>query len=168
MPFSYFHSMKKNKIIIAIVAVTGALVITAFGFPSVPEQQTSFSDKYWVLESSSIVPAADLNLDGKPDASLFAIMEECDKDDAEMFKSNGKYMTHHGNNKCNDNEEEVIESGTWTYAPATKQITIHQIDVEQPQVTTIRELSANRMVAVREFTSTDGKKHTITGTYKTK
>jgi len=166
--FSYFYSMKKNPIIVALTAVTGALMITAFGLPSAPEQQTSFSDKYWVLESSSIVPAADLNLDGKPDATLFAIMEECDKDDAEMFKSNGKMMTHHGNNKCNDNEDEVTETGTWTYAPATKQITIHQIDVEQPQIATIKELSSNKMVAVREFTDTNGKKHTITGTYKLK
>lgn len=143
-------------------------MITAFGFPSAPQQQASFSDKYWVLESSSIVPAADLNLDGKPDASLFEIMEECDKDDAEMFKSNGKYMTHHGNNKCNSDEEEVIESGTWKYDAAAKKITIHQIDVEQPQVATIKELSANKMVVVREFTYTDGKKHVITGTYRTR
>lgn len=160
--------MKKSPTIVALTALTGALVITAFGLPSIPEQQTSFSDKYWILESSSIVPAADLNLDGKPDADLHAIMEECDKDDAEMFKSNGKLMTHHGNNKCNDDEEEVIESGTWKYDAAAKQITILQADVEKQLVTTIKELTANKMVAVQEFTDADGKKHVITGTYRTK
>lgn len=157
--------MKNSKLIILTAAVAGTLIFTGFG---APVQQPSFSDKYWVLESSSIVPAADMNLDGKPDADMRDIMEDCDKDDAEMFRSDGKMVTHHGTNKCDSDEEEIIESGTWKYNPATKQITSHQIGMEEILVTTIKELTASKMVAVYNFTSTDGQKHTITGTYRLK
>lgn len=163
--FLYFHLMKTNKTIFSIAAVTGTLMITAF---NAPKQQPAFSDKYWMLESSSIVPAVDMNLDGKPDNDLASIMEECDKDDAEMFKSDGKVITHHGTKKCDEDEAVVIESGVWKYDPATKQITSHHIGVEKPQVVTIKELTASKMVVTYEFSETNGKKHTITGTYKVK
>lgn len=160
--------MKNSKTIIAFTAVTGTLIFTAFGFRSIPEQQPSFSGKYWLLESSSIVPAADMNGDGKPDADLRDIMEDCDKDDAEMFRSDGKLMTHHGTNKCSGDEEEIVELGTWKYDPAAKQITTNQAGMEKPHVVTIKELTASKMVATFDFTSPDGQKHTITGTYKVK
>lgn len=165
----YFHLMKNSKAIIPIAAaVAGTLIFTAFGVPSMPVQQPSFSDKYWVMESSTIVPAADMNGDGKPDADLRDILEDCDKDDAEMFRSDGKLMTHHGTKKCDSDEEEITEMGTWKYDPATKQITTNQDGMAKPHVVTIKELTASKMVATFDFTSTDGQKHTVTGTYKVK
>lgn len=159
--------MKKNKTILTIAAVTGALAITAFNVPSIHEQQAPFADKYWILESSTVVPAVDLDMDGKPDSDIRVMLEDCDKDDAEMFKTGGKLMKHNGKDKCDEEEEDVVESGTWKYNAATKQLTSHHHDTEKPQTLTVKEVSGNKMVLVYEFTSNKGK-HVITGVYKVK
>lgn len=148
-------------------ALAGVLVFTSFGRPAATNQKAPFADKYWILESSTVVPAIDLNMDGKPDNDIRVMLEDCNKDDAEMYKTGGKLMRHNGTKKCDDEEELVEESGTWVYNADTKQITSHHYDTEKPQTVNVKEVSANRMVLTYVFKSAKGN-HTITAVLKVK
>lgn len=147
--------------------LAGGIVITAFSQPVAMDQKAPFADKYWLLESSTVVPAIDLNMDGKPDNDIRVMLEDCNKDDAEMFKTGGKLMKHNGAKKCDEDEETVEESGDWTYNAATKEITSHHYDTDKPQTVILKEVSAGKMIVSYTFKSSKGN-HTITATYKAK
>ena len=142
-------------------------VITAFSLPADPKQ-SAFTDKYWVLESSTIVPAIDVSGDGKPDNDIRAMLEDCEKDDGEMYKSGGKTFKHNGKVKCDEEDESVAESGTWKYNAATRQLTVHHYDTEKPQTLLVKEITSGKMVCTYEFTTPKGSKHLITGVFKAK
>lgn len=158
--------MKTSRIIFSVSALLSAAVITAFHLPAI-DQKAPFADKFWKLESSVVTPAVDLDMDGKADTDIRVMMEDCEKDDAEMYKSGGKVMKHNGANKCDEDDEEVLESGTWEYNATTKQLTIKHHDTRKAQTATVKEVSGNKMVVVSSFTSSKGK-HSITAVYKAK
>ena len=142
-----------------------ASLATAFTLPTI--QKAPFADKYWKLESSVVSPAIDLNMDGKADTDIRVMLEDCEKDDAEMYRTGGTVMKHEGASKCDEEDEDVSESGTWQYNAGTKQLTIKHHDTGKPQTMTVKEVSGNKMVVVSEFTSSKGK-HSITAVFKAK
>lgn len=157
--------MKTSQTLLALTIFIGASIATAFTFPA--DQKAAFADKYWILESSVVSPAIDLNMDGKADTDLRVMMEDCEKDDAEMFKTGGTVMKHEGANKCDEEDETVSESGTWQYNAATKQLTVKHHNTDKPQTMTVKEVSGNKMIVTSTFTSAKGK-HNITAIYKLK
>ncbi|NML23434.1 hypothetical protein HHL16_21320 [Pseudoflavitalea sp. G-6-1-2] len=160
--------MKPFNQLLTVSAVAATIAITAFAIPSATEQSAPFTEKFWVLESGSIVPAIDVSGDGKPDKDIRAMLEDCELDDAEMYKSGGKVMKHQGKVKCDEEDETTMESGTWKYNAATKQLTIHHYDTEKPQTLIVKEVTATKMVCTYEFTTPKGSKHLITGVFKVK
>lgn len=158
--------MKTSYTIIVIATLTGALALTAFTLPPAV-QKAPFADKYWILESSVVSPAVDLDMDGKADTDILAMIEDCEKDDAEMYKTGGTVIKHSGASKCDEEEETVSESGTWEYDAATKQLTVKHHDTRKAQTLTVKELAGNRMVVTTVFTSSKGK-HSITAVFKAK
>lgn len=157
--------MKTNQIIFSLAILSGASILTAFTFPV--DQKAPFADKYWKFESSVVTPAIDLNMDGKADSDIRVLLEDCEKDDAEMYKTGGTVMKHEGADKCDEEEETVFESGSWKYNPGTKQLTVKHHDTDKPQTMTVKEVSGNKMIVTSTFTSAKGK-HNITAVYKLK
>ncbi len=150
-----------------MATLVAVLVITAFNRTVAGKLQAPFADKYWLLESSTVVPAIDLDMDGKPDNDIRVMLEDCNKDDAEMYKTGGKIIKHNGAKKCDEDEETIEENGTWEYNAATKQLTSHHSDTDKPQTVTIQEVSATKMVATYVFKSAKAT-HTITAVFKSK
>lgn len=147
--------------------IAGALAIVSFTQPFTANQQAPFTGKYWILESSTVKPAADLDMDGKLDNDIHTLLPECDKDDAEMYRTDGKIVTHHGRNKCDEDEKPEAVTGTWKYNAATRQITSHHYDTGEPQTITLKEISGTRMVVTYEYNA--GKsKHLVTAVFKSK
>jgi len=149
-----------------LITLAIVLVIMAFGLPH-STQQAPFTGKYWVLESSTVVPAVDLTMDGKPDSDIRVMMAKCELDDAEMYKTDGKIMKDQGAKKCEEDDEQVEEVGTWKYDAGKKQFTKKHYDTDKPQVVTLKEISATKMVLTYVFKSAKGS-HTATAVYKTK
>jgi hypothetical protein len=121
---------------------------------------TPFGNKYWVTASSTISPALDLNLDGKPDTDVLQAVPKCEIDDAIKLLPDGVLMTHRGKNHCFDDEEEEEEAGTWSYNPKTKVLTLDYDDSRRPTVMTLVEISSDRIVATSTHESSKSK-HTI-------
>lgn len=157
--------MKTSQTFTALAILLSASLAAAFTLPTI--QKAPFADKFWKLESSVVSPAIDLNMDGKADSDIRIMLEDCEKDDAEMYKTGGTVMKDEGANKCDEEEEAIFESGTWKYNAGTKQLTIKHHDTRKPQTMTVKEVSGNKMVVVSEFTSSKGK-HSITAVYRTK
>ncbi|ADQ18012.1 lipocalin family protein [Leadbetterella byssophila] len=131
------------------------------------QYSSPFGNKYWIIESSTIQPALDLDLDGKPDTDILKITPACEKDDALLFRADGTILTHRGKVKCEDDEETEEETGEWTYDASSKKFTLHYFDSRKPVVATLTEISANRIVAVETHKSAKGQ-HTIKTVLKVK
>lgn len=159
--------MKTSQTLFTLAILAGASLITAFALPFNSHQKAPFADKYWIFESSVVTPAIDLDGDGKPDNDIRVMLEDCEKDDAEMFKTGGILMKHEGKNRCDEEDEVITESGTWKYDAATKQLTSKHHNTSKPQTVTVKEVTATKMVLNYVFTSAKGK-HTINAVYKAK
>ncbi|MFZ4261705.1 hypothetical protein ACFRAE_06665 [Sphingobacterium sp. HJSM2_6] len=83
-----------------------------------------FGNNYWIVESSTIHPALDLDMDGKPDTDVLILQEPCDRDDADLFRADGVILTDWGNIRCDEEEEGITETGTWKFNPQKQILTI--------------------------------------------
>ncbi len=83
-----------------------------------------FGKHYWIVESSTIVPALDVDMDGIPDTNLLIMQETCERDDADFFREDGVILTHWGEMLCDDEEEEISETGTWKFNNEKQLLTI--------------------------------------------
>ncbi len=164
------HSAGKNSRITMIVCCI-TLLVTAIAFTVKPHQTAvpSFTDKYWKIESITVSPAVDLDMDGKPDADATILLEECDRDDAEMYKSDRTIIKHAGTKKCDDDDPLEEEVGEWSYNEATKTITQTRYDSDrEPASLTVKEVSASKLVLQSSFTTTKNTVHQLTAVYKLK
>ncbi|WP_158624913.1 hypothetical protein [Gynurincola endophyticus] len=136
-------------------------ILSAFNIYS---SLSPFGNKYWLIESSTIQPALDVNMDGKPDTDLLVIREVCEKDDADLFREDGIIITHRGKVLCDEYEEEE-ETGTWLYDAKTKKMTVKKDESRKSIEYTVKEANANRIVLITQYKSANNI-HTITTTFK--
>ena len=95
----YYWGMKIVQLFAAAGIIAGTACLISF---TTAHQSPSFTGKFWKPVTMTVSPAIDLDLDGKPDTDLLANLEECDQDDAEMYKSNGKTIKHGGTGRFDD------------------------------------------------------------------
>lgn len=158
---------------IARTAFTATITIglAAFSYKKIPvtgyTPKEAFTDKYWKLETITVSPAVDLDMDGKPDTDMRILLEDCQMDDAEMYKSNNKVMKHEGSQKCDDEDPQESEVGTWKYDSSTKKLTLNKNDYNKPEVLTIKEVSSGKLVVTGTFKSKNAE-HLIHAVYKAK
>lgn len=155
----FFDSIKKLLFSSCLI-----FLLSAFnGYNS----SSPFGNKYWLIESSTIYPALDINQDGRPDTDLSAYREACEKDDADLFKEDGTIITNRGKVVCDEYDKQEEKTGTWLYDPATKKLTIKKDESRKAAEYTVKEASANRVVLVTEHKSSKNV-HTITTVFKAK
>ena len=155
----------------AIFTATNMILLVAFshekihGTGNTPNE--AFTDKYWKLETITVSPAVDLDMDGKPDTDMRILLADCQKDDAEMYKSNNKVMKHEGSEKCDEEDPQESEVGTWKYDVSTKKLTLNKTDYNKPEVLTVKEVSSGKLVLTGTFRSKNTE-HLIHAVYKAK
>jgi hypothetical protein len=141
------------KYSILLLALSAAL-----SFIKRSRAENPFGTKYWLVSSSTISPAVDLNLDGKLDTDVLSVAPKCEIDDALRFDEEGVLTIHRGKNRCYEEEEEEGAGGSWTYE--SKILTLDYDDSRRPVKMTVLEISSQRIVtsSVLENGKT---KHTI-------
>ena len=89
---------------------------------STPQKTKSelLSAKPWKITALTVSPA--INAGGTMITDIYAQMQACDKDDIYSFKSDKTYMQEEGATKCDPNDPQVSEAGTWTFSSDEKQI----------------------------------------------
>jgi hypothetical protein len=128
-----------------------------------PTKKDLLCGKNWILVAETISPA--LNYNGTLITDLYSQLESCSKDDIGIFNTNGTYTFEEGLTKCDVNDPQVWDSGTWVF---NSDQTILVLTGDGGTLNaTIVELSSSKFVTSQEMTI-DDVKYTITDTYQKK
>lgn len=155
--------MKKKTVHVITLLAIGTM-LSAASWPNNPTSTAEgvpFGDRYWVLTSTTIHPALDVDMDGEPDTDLTILQEPCERDDASKYRSDGVILTDHGSVRCDEEEEREEETGTWSYDASTKTVTMDHYDSDKPVIATVSSASSTKIVLTSRHESAHGT-HTIT------
>ena len=130
------------------------------------ETQTSFIDKKWQMQKFTVSPSVDWDLDGKQDTDIFALLEPCDQDDLLLLRSDGVVIRFAEKKRCDEEEADQKEDGTWTLAGNNAKIIFHSNGKKDEAK--VLESSSKKLVLEHRFTSTDGIDHKLTAEYHLK
>ena len=129
-----------------------------------PSKKELLCGKNWILTAETVSPA--INFNGVLITDLYAQMDGCTKDDISKFNTNGTYTFEEGATKCDVNDPQVWDSGTWVF---NSDQTI--LVLTSPAIGTVNaeiiELTSSKLLSARNETI-DGIKYTITDTYQKK
>ena len=70
----------------------------------------------WFYTSCIVSPAYDYYGNGNAVTDIFAIMQACEKDDFETFKTNGVWEYNQGPTKCDQSDPQILFSEPWSFA----------------------------------------------------
>ena len=129
-----------------------------------PTKKDLLSGKNWILTAETVSPAVDFG--GVLITDLYAQMDDCTKDDIGKFNSNGTYTFEEGATKCDVNDPQVWDSGTWVFN--SDQTILVMTSLTNGTVNAeIVELTSSKFVTSQDMT-VDNIKYTITDTYQKK
>jgi hypothetical protein len=102
-------------------------------------QLLSASD--WVLigQQEKVSPSSDWK-------DTYGSLTACEKDDRTSFKSNGNIETNEGATKCNANDPQVINAGTWSFFNNETILVIKNLNSTKIDNYTIETLTANSLI----------------------
>ena len=129
-----------------------------------PSKKDLLSGKNWMLVSETISPA--INFNGILITDLYAQMDDCTKDDISKFNANGTYTLEEGATKCDVNDPQVYDSGTWVFN-SDQTILVMTSPTNGTLNAEIIELTSTKCVVSQESTINDIK-YKITDTYQKK
>jgi hypothetical protein len=129
-----------------------------------PSKKDLLSGKNWVLVSQTVSPG--INFNGTLITDLYAQMDDCSKDDISKFNSNGTYTFEEGATKCDVNDPQVFDSGTWVFN-SDETILVLTSPSSGTVNAEIVELTSSKCVITQEETL-DGIVYTITNTFQSK
>ena len=153
--------MRKLNLILIV-----SLFLAAFSCKKddAPTKKDLLCGKNWMLTAETVSPA--INFNGILITDLYAQLDDCTKDDISKFNTNGTYTFEEGVTKCDVNDPQVWDSGTWVF---NSDQTI--LVLTSPSMGTVNaeiiELTSSKIVISQESTI-DGIKYTITDTYQKK
>ena len=127
---------------------------------------TSFVGKKWHMEKLTASPSIDWDVDGVKDTDIFALLEPCDKDDYLILREDGIVIRNGGAEKCDEDEDNQWEDGTWQYDAATGVLTFSmegKLDESK-----VLESNSEKLILEYHFKSTKGEEHTLTAVYQVK
>ncbi len=81
----------------------------------------------WHVTAYTVDPAIDWDGDGTDESNIYAIMEQCIKDDYTTFTADGKGELDEGPTKCNDNDPQVTPL-EWSFDQSEEQLTVQGTD----------------------------------------
>jgi hypothetical protein len=112
----------------------------------------------WVAKTAILkVPTGDLD--------VYALMDECDKDNQIVFKSNKSFVKDAGSNKCDANELQTEDSGTWVFSNNETEVVV----TDKTEITTFKIITLTSSELVMEFTQYDSTFQTnVTGKFSYK
>lgn len=155
-------TIKSTGMILALFAAAGTFLYGRL--PGGPVQPpASFTDKPWQMKELTASPEVDWDMDGKPDRDIFALLEHCDQDDILLFLKDHRVIRGSGDEKCDEEEEEIREDGSWEYDEKKRVLILTEADKKEELQ--VAGCTARSLTLLRKFTTTRGKDHTLTAVY---
>ncbi len=129
-----------------------------------PTKKELLCGKNWILTAETVSPA--INFNGILITDLYSQLDDCTKDDISIFNTNGTYTFEEGATKCDVNDPQVWDSGTWVFN-SDETILVLTSPGNGTVNAEIIELTSSKIVVSQESTI-EGIKYTITDTYQKK
>ena len=82
----------------------------------------------WKYTACIISPAYDYYGNGNPVTDIYAIMEPCEKDDFETFKTNGIWEYNNGPTKCDPSNPQIIYSEPWSFTSNEAKVMVGTVE----------------------------------------
>lgn len=95
-----------------------------------PDNSPAFVGKKWKMVSFTLDNPIDFDGDGKLDSDLTTFLDDCHKDDLVVFEADGKVMGDNGQQRCDDDEQTVEQTNTWSFDSASQTLSLK--DVKNP------------------------------------
>lgn len=76
----------------------------------------------------------------------YATMKPCEKDNRVVFRANGSYESNEGLTKCNPNDPQITETGTWSFSTNETILVVQATNGTQIYNATIETLTANSLI----------------------
>ena len=92
----------------------------------------------WKLIAATINPAYDYYGDGSPTTNIFSILKDCERDDFEVYKTDGTFEYNEGPTKCDPSSPQVF-SLPWHFADNETTLFVDTVEC------IILELTANTL-----------------------
>lgn len=137
--------MKKITLlfIIASIVSLGACKKDEDNTSATPKTKSELlTAKPWKLSALTVSPA--YNVGGTMITDFYAQMQACDKDDIYSFKSDKTFTQEEGATKCDPNDPQVSDAGTWTFSSDEKQLV--QTSSGSTESSTIVDLTDSKMI----------------------
>jgi hypothetical protein len=110
----------------------------------------------WHVSAYTVDPAIDFDGDGTDETNVYAVMDECIKDDHTTFFANGTAELDEGATKCSSNDPQTMTL-TWTFNQDETQLEVQGIQY------LVESLTASQMVLKEiEVISAVTVTHTVT------
>jgi hypothetical protein len=154
--------MKKTSLL--LIAALTIIALSCSKDESVSKKEL-LTGKNWILTAETVNPGIDFG-GGIIITDLFSQYDVCYKDNISNFTTTGTYTFEEGPTKCDSNDPQVFDAGTWTF---NSDETILVVTSTTNGVTnlTISELSASKLVVTYEQTY-NSIKYKLTSTYAVK
>lgn len=81
-----------------------------------PTNKDKLVGKNWTLSAYSIEPAIDIDGNGTQENNLMPFLQACNLDDFYDLNSDNTYTAEEGASKCDPNDPQVFETGTWAFS----------------------------------------------------
>lgn len=82
----------------------------------------------WIYTACVVSPAYDYYGNGNAVTDIFAIMESCEKDDFEIFKTNGIWEYNNGPTKCDALDPQIIYSEPWNFTANETKVIVGTVE----------------------------------------
>jgi hypothetical protein len=112
--------MKLTALKAGLFFIAGLFLFTACSkddddTPPPPTKTQRLTAKQWRLTAQTINPGIQLEPGGPTITDLLVTYLPCQLDDFVKFNTNGTYSAEEGPTKCDPNDPQVIETGTWIW-----------------------------------------------------
>jgi hypothetical protein len=81
----------------------------------------------WHVSAYTVDPAIDWDGDGTDETNIYAIMDQCIKDDQTTFSANGTGELNEGAEKCDAGDPQVVPL-MWTFDDAETKLTVQGVE----------------------------------------
>ncbi len=129
-----------------------------------PSREQLLVAKNWVLTAITVNPAL-FNPQTQTEMSdLFPLFPLCKRDDFTNYMSNGTYIVEEGASKCDPNDPNTVENGTYTWN-SDKSVIIHnQAQGQGSYEYIVKTLNSDQLI-VEQVTVEDNIVYTFTVTF---
>ena len=129
-----------------------------------PSKKDLLVEKKWELSALTVDPAIPVDQYGTMATDLYAQMDNCEKDNVLYLKENGNYSWEEGTTKCESDDPQVFETGTWSFNSDKTVLVLSRSDGENINYD-IEDISSSELILSWQETAGTGTNYTYTVTF---